>query len=261
MPSLCCLGSRMYLLMFLFFKIDWGKKKQSRNETRIEWQEPKNLFFDNKIPYQFLNACKLIYEHSNYQLKPFVNFENISRVVNIPQRQKIEMIVFGYFVFWRMHLMMFPIYSLIFYSIDIYNDSIITDGSNTIVSNVNALQALIMIGLFFSVILYCVTFGLVLFLLLPMYYKLSFILPSNRLIKQNESDTEQDDFYQVMKLLQLARVGDAQRIFCEIMCQCHALELRPAKAKVVIQYYGKDIGRIVLMYLPVYDHEKIVLVT
>ena len=200
--------------------------------------------------YYFKNLLKYIYVGLyegfwGFLFDPVQPGDNVLKIENSPKRVMFHLLIIV-FIISRINLMVYPFYFLIFINYKQYNEY------NKGISNFE----------FFIEILIFVTIGLYLYMfwvwfkyIIPLYHKLCYILPWDRLTDKNGRG------YQLLTLFELFKGADVKvgdQIMEQILMHYTALKIRPIKEKIVMQCLkeelGNDISRIVVDYLPIREY-------
>ena len=150
------------------------------------------------------------------------------------------------FILSRINLILFPLYCWIFISLkDIWN-KIVTKGKQL------ELLIIIMFGLVVAV--YIITFYAFIKYKFPLFYKMRHVLPVNMLSKQERHDRDRTDYFsRFFGHFQFEKDTIGKKILNASIEQCQGLQMRPLIEKMVVRHFGKDIGSVLLLYVPLWD--------
>ena len=211
--------------------------------TNVDSNEGHSPYYlSNIVKYVYVGLYKLFWEFLFDIIQPG---ENVLKIDNSPKRIMFHLFIIA-FIISRINLMLYPFYFLIFLNYKKFNQY------NQEISN---FEFFIEMMIWFTIGLYLYVFWLWYKYLIPLYHKLSYILPWDRLTNKK------GQYYQLETLFELFKDADIKvcdQIFEQILMHCTALKVRPIKEKIVMecltQSLGKDISRIVMQYLPIREY-------
>ena len=172
---------------------------------------------------------------------------------NVDEKSTPMRILAAIVIVCKLHCVFFPFYYMFIYYFgnDQFEDEL---------SEQYSFEMVIFILLICTFVLYIVVGYLSVWYMVPLYYKLCFVIPIDRLAQPKLGylglHDSGDEYYKIIHHFRNETIENMQQLFKNILLHCKALELRPIKEKVVIEYFGHDIGTIVNEYLPVYDYKR-----
>ena len=191
-----------------------------------------------------------------HELKETINLNMFNDFMQIdtPKKEKVFKFLLVFVILTRFHLVLIPIYSCICFISSSTNDT-----NNKMLDLNKHLDVLLFILMISSIILFFIFLFYLCVCLIPLYYQLSFVLPFAKLCGIDDIDAnnrQQVSCLTVKKSFELVDIQVCQQLFESILLHMKALESRPIKEQIIWDYFGKDIGSIVIKYLPICDYKE-----
>ena len=227
------------------FKQELGK---IRDNPKMAVQKQRRIFFDDASKDGLANAHPFTFKR--WIRSVFYDFIKNQGLIDdydvnggMPLWNQIRgMIV----LFYALHRLLFPFYCVfgfVYYNLpwNIYN-----------LETIGITFVLFIILIYFTFGYFMVRY------VIPLYYKLCFILPIGRLSEADHDSfgliNTKHEYPDIVETFRNESMQNINEIFKDILLGCKSLEMVRIKRQIVVAIIGHDIGQIIMDYVPLYDH-------